>query len=47
VDSVALLGLDGKRTFRQQPDGLHIELPAQIPGNYAFAFRIVPASPVQ
>jgi alpha-L-fucosidase len=47
VDSVTLLGLDGKRTFRQQPDGLHIELPAQIPGNYAFAFRIVPASPVQ
>jgi alpha-L-fucosidase len=41
VDSVTLLGVNGKLTFHQQPDGLHIELPAEIPGKYAYAFRIL------
>jgi hypothetical protein len=35
-----LLGVDGTLTFHQQPDGLHIELPAEVPGKYAYAFRI-------
>ena len=41
IDSVALLGSDAKLQFRQQPDGLHIRLPAQAPGKYAYAFRVV------
>ena len=42
VDSVNLLGVDGMLTFHQQPDGLHIELPTEIQGKYAYAFRILP-----
>jgi alpha-L-fucosidase len=41
IDSVALLGSDAKLQFRQQPDGLHIQLPVQAPGKFAYAFRIV------
>jgi hypothetical protein len=41
VDSVTLLGVDGKLTFHQQHDGLHIELPTEIGGKYAYAFRIL------
>ena len=43
IASVVLLGLDGGLKFQQLPDGLHIQLPAQIPGKYAFTFRITPA----
>jgi alpha-L-fucosidase len=42
VGSVTLLGVDGKLLFHQQPDGLHIELPTEIQGEYAYAFRILP-----
>jgi len=38
-----LLGSAGKLTFEQKTDGLHIQLPAQSPGKYAYAFRILPA----
>ena len=41
IESVVLLGSDAKLPFRQQPDGLHIRLPAQAPGKYAYAFRVV------
>ena len=47
VDSVSLLGVDGTLTFHQQPDGLHIELPPEIRGKYAYAFRILPVSVAQ
>ena len=40
IQSVALLGSTEKLAFRQQPDGLHITLPSQAPGKYAYAFRI-------
>lgn len=40
VESIELLGSDGKLQFRQQDDGLHIQLPAQAPGKFAYAFRI-------
>lgn len=41
VESVLLLGSDAKLRFQQQTDGLHIQLPAQAPGKYAYAFRVV------
>jgi len=40
VASVVLLGSGANLSFRQQADGLHIQLPAQFPGKYAYAFRI-------
>ena len=40
IQSVTLLGSGEKPAFRQQPDGLHITLPAQAPGKYAYAYRI-------
>jgi alpha-L-fucosidase len=41
VASVVLLGSEAKVQFLQQADGLHIQLPTQAPGKYAYAFRIV------
>jgi alpha-L-fucosidase len=41
VESVVLLGSDAKLQFQQQTDGLHIQLPAQAPGKYAYAFRVI------
>ena len=40
ITSVALLGSDAKLAFQQEDDALHIQLPAQPPGKYAYAFRI-------
>ena len=40
ITSVVLLGTAGALLFQQKPDGLHIQLPAQPPGKYAYAFRI-------
>ena len=40
VASVELLGSDAKLIFQQRPDGLHIQLPKEPPGQYAFAYRI-------
>jgi alpha-L-fucosidase len=40
IESVELLGSASKLTFEQQPDGLHIHVPHQAPGKYAFVFRI-------
>lgn len=40
ISSIVLLGTAGALLFQQQPDALHIQLPAESPGKYAFAFRI-------
>jgi len=40
ISAVTLLGSSGNLQFRQEPDGLHIQLPAQAPGKYAYAFRL-------
>ena len=40
VQSVELLGQDTKLDFQQRGDGLHISLPAAVPGKYAFAYRV-------
>lgn len=41
VASVTLLGSEATIRFAQQEDGLHLELPAQAPGEYAYSFKIV------
>ena len=40
VQAVELLGSDAKLKFEQRDDGLHIQLPEQRPGEFAYAFRI-------
>jgi alpha-L-fucosidase len=40
IESVELLGSTSNLKFEQRPDGLHIQLPDQAPGSYAFSFRI-------
>jgi alpha-L-fucosidase len=40
IESVGLLGSDAKLEFEQQADGLHIQVPAEDPGKYAYAFRV-------
>jgi alpha-L-fucosidase len=44
IGSVTLLGAEGPISFQQRPDGLHIQLPTNVPGKYAIAFRIMPAT---
>jgi alpha-L-fucosidase len=41
VKSIYLLGYDAKLEFLQQSHSLHIQLPSQVPGKYAYGFRIV------
>ncbi len=40
IESISLLGNASSLQFHQQPDGLHIQLPDQPQGKYAYAFRI-------
>jgi alpha-L-fucosidase len=40
VGAVSLLGTPAELSFTQQADGLHIHVPAEAPGKYAFAYRI-------
>jgi alpha-L-fucosidase len=40
VASVELLGSTAPLTFQQRPDGLHIHVPAEPVGQYAYAYRI-------
>jgi alpha-L-fucosidase len=40
IGTVSLLGSANKLRFEQKTDGLHIQLPAQSPGKYAYAFAI-------
>ena len=39
IGSVELLGA-GKVQFSQKQDGLHIQVPAQNPGKYAYVYKI-------
>jgi len=41
IDSVKLLGSDAELQFEQRSDGLHIQLPEQPPGKYAYVFRLL------
>jgi len=41
VESVTLLGSDARIQARQEADGLHLQLPAQVPGKYAYVFRVL------
>jgi alpha-L-fucosidase len=47
ITSVSLLGSPAPLTFAAQPDGLHIRVPAQPPGKFAYCFKITfqPAHP--
>lgn len=40
VNSVSLLGAPAELTFTQRTDGLHIKVPAEAPGEYAYVYRI-------
>jgi alpha-L-fucosidase len=40
VNSVSLLGASAELTFTQRADGLHIKVPAEAPGKYAYVYRI-------
>ena len=40
VSDVTLLGSDAKLAFTQKADGLHIQVPTEAPGKYAYAYRI-------
>ena len=40
IRTVSLLGSSEAVSFEQKPDGLHLKLPAQSPGKYAYAYRI-------
>ena len=40
VQSVALVGGDGKLRFEQSADGLHVQLPAASSAKYAYALRV-------
>jgi alpha-L-fucosidase len=39
IESVSLLGYDGPLGFEQKSDGVHIHLPTQPPGRYAYCFK--------
>ncbi|MGZ4732708.1 MAG: alpha-L-fucosidase [Terriglobales bacterium] len=41
IESVVLLGSDPRIQSRQEADGLHLQLPAQAPGKYAYVFRVL------
>jgi len=45
IHSIQLLGSESHLTFEQGADGLHVHLPAQAAGKYAYAMRIDFASP--
>lgn len=40
IESIELLGSNTKISFQTKPDGLHIQLPEQPVGKYAYTFRI-------
>jgi len=40
VQSVALVGSEAKIQFEQRTDGLHVQLPVQAPGKYAYVLRV-------
>ena len=40
VREVTLLGSDARISFKQQEDGLHLQVPTTAPGKYAYVYRI-------
>jgi alpha-L-fucosidase len=40
VQRIALLGGSDQLSFEQRADGLHVQLPAQSPGKYAYVLRL-------
>ncbi len=40
VSAVTLLDSGAELKFTQQPDGLHIQVPKDVPGKYAYCYRI-------
>ncbi|HEV2276110.1 MAG TPA: alpha-L-fucosidase [Acidobacteriaceae bacterium] len=40
IQAVSLLGSDARLSYQQEPDGLHIHLPAKPAEGYAYAFRV-------
>jgi alpha-L-fucosidase len=40
IQSIRLLGLAANLSFEEHPDGLHVRLPEQPAGKYAYAIRI-------
>jgi alpha-L-fucosidase len=40
IESIVLLGSGTNLQFQQRPDSLHIQLPDEAPGKYAYVFRI-------
>lgn len=40
VRSITLIGSEGQLNFKSESDGLHIEVPEQLPGKFAYVFRI-------
>ncbi len=45
IQSIQLLGSAGTLSFEERPDGLHVRLPEQPVGKYAYAIRIEFVSP--
>jgi len=45
VHAVSLLANGQRVEWQQQPDGLHLTLPAQPVGDYAYVYRIELAKP--
>jgi alpha-L-fucosidase len=40
IACITLLGADGALDWRQDGEGLHIQVPAELPGNHAGVFKI-------
>jgi alpha-L-fucosidase len=40
IARITLLGADGVLDWRQEGDGLHIQVPAELPGDHAYTFKI-------
>jgi alpha-L-fucosidase len=40
VEKVTLLSTGASLPFTEKPDGLHIQVPSQAPGKYAYAYRV-------
>jgi len=40
ISAVSLLGSSEAITFEQKNDGLHLKLPSQVPGKFAYVYRI-------
>ena len=41
IDSIQLLGVDAPVPWTQGDDGLHLQIPAETPGDFAWVFKVV------